>query len=74
MGPIAVTITEPRTGWGIIRVPLSEFRKNVELERLPGLLDKTLTGWLLEHPRANIRAAMPIVEDGFTTSLHFWWD
>jgi hypothetical protein len=74
MSPIEVTIDELRPGWAIIRVPLSEFRKNVELERLPGLLDRTLTTWLAARPDVRVRAALPIVEDGFTTALHIWWE
>jgi hypothetical protein len=74
MSPIEVTVDEPKSGWAIIRDPLSEFRKNVELERLPGLLDRTLTTWLVARPEVRVRATLPIVEEGFTTALHVWWD
>ncbi len=74
MNTIEVTIDEPRPGWAVFRVPLSGFRKNMELERLPGLLDRSLSFWLQHRPTARIRAALPIVEDGFTTALHVWWE
>lgn len=74
MSPIEVVIDESRPGWAIIRAPLSEFRKNVELERLPDLLDKSVTMWLAARPLAKVRAVLPIVEHGFTTTLHIWWD
>jgi hypothetical protein len=74
MSTIEVTIEELRSGWAILRVPLSEFRKNVELERLPGLNDRTLTTWLIARPDVKVRAALPIVEDGFTTALHIRWE
>jgi hypothetical protein len=55
-------------GWIIVGVPLSEFRKNVELERLSWLLDRTLTMGLGARPNVRVRAAFLIVEDGFTTA------
>ena len=74
MAPIDVVVDEIKHGWAVIRIPVSEFRKQVELERFPGLLDQTLTSWLSTRTEVRVRATLPIMEEGFTTVLHIWWD
>ena len=71
---IQLVVEELRPDWVVIRAALSEFRKQVELERLPGLLDRTLTAWLQERPMLRVRSALGVVEDGFTVALHIWFD
>ena len=73
-GQLLIVVEEIRPDWVVIRPALSEFRKAVELERLPGLLDRTLTAWLTDHPRAKVRSALGLVEDGFTVTVHLWLD
>ncbi|MEO6807572.1 MAG: hypothetical protein ABI353_00465 [Isosphaeraceae bacterium] len=68
-------LVEERPGW--IRVHAvfpTEFQRQVELERLPGLIDRTLTDYLSKHTPIKVRAILPIHDDGFTIAVHLWYD
>ena len=74
VGRVIVRVEE-RPGW--IRVHAvfpTEFQRQVELERLPGLIDRTLTDYLTKHPAIRVRATLPILDDGFTVAVHVWYD
>jgi hypothetical protein len=71
---VTVTAKTLRPGWVSIQPELSEFRKLMEMERLPLLLEKSLVAWGLENPDAKVRAAIGFVEDGFTIAIHVWYD
>jgi hypothetical protein len=58
----------------VFRPSMTEFKKQVELERLPDLLSKSLSAWTLDRPDLRVRTAVGIVEDGFTAALHIWFD
>ncbi|MDR3635087.1 MAG: hypothetical protein P4L84_14880 [Isosphaeraceae bacterium] len=73
-GELRITVEELRPDWVTIRPELSDFRKMVELERIPNLLEQTLIAWLKGHPKAKVRAALGLVEDGFTIAVHLWLD
>jgi hypothetical protein len=57
----------PGPGHIAIQSALEEFRRSVEVERLPDLAGQTLADWLQNHPGVKDRAALPIAEDEFTT-------
>lgn len=61
-------------GHVVVRPALTEFRRLVELERIPELLSRTLADWLQRHSAIRVRATLPIVEDGFTVIVHVWFD
>ncbi len=45
-------VVEERPGWVKVHAVFpSEFQRQVEFERTPGLIDRTLTHWLHGHPR-----------------------
>jgi hypothetical protein len=70
VGRVTVLVEE-RPGW--IRVHAvfpTEFQRQVELERLPGLIDRTLTDYLTKHPPIKVRTILPILDDGFTIAVH----
>jgi hypothetical protein len=41
--PIEIVVTQPAEVWIVIRPNLTEFRMEVEMERIPVLIDRTLT-------------------------------
>jgi len=43
-------------------------------DRLPAFLNECFYTWLQRNPDFNIRATMPIVENGQTVLLHVWFD
>jgi hypothetical protein len=43
-------------------------------DQLPGLLNDCFYTWLQRNPEFNVRALLPIVEDGQTVLLHVWFD
>lgn len=71
---IEIVIEEMAAGWATIQPALSEFRKEVELERLPGLIHQTLTAWLRANPSFKIRSTLAIDEGGSTVAVHAWFD
>jgi hypothetical protein len=71
---IDVVVDELAADWVMIHPVLSDFRKEVELERLPGLLNQTLIAWLRERPSAKVRSTLGVVEGGSTIALHVWLD
>jgi hypothetical protein len=71
---IVINVEEIAKDWVVIRPALSEFRKEVELERLPLLINKTLVAWLKERPSLKVRSTLGIVERGWTVALHIWFD
>jgi hypothetical protein len=73
-GELRITVEELQPGWVAIRPELSDFRKLVKLERIPGLLEQTLIAWCRLHPEAKVRAGLGLVEDGFTIAIHVWLD
>jgi len=73
-GMVTVVIEE-RPGW--IRVHgvfPTDFQREVEMERLPALIDRTLTDYLAKHPPIKVRSVLPILDDGFTIAVHLWFD
>lgn len=44
------------------------------MERIPGLIDRTLTDYLATRLPIKIRATLGIVDDGFTVAVHVWFD
>jgi hypothetical protein len=73
-GRVEISVEE-RPGW--IRVHAvfpTEFQRQVEFERLPGLIDRTLTDCLSNHSPIRVRAILPILDDGFTIGVHLWYD
>lgn len=44
------------------------------MERIPGLIDRTLTDYLANRLPIKIRATLGIVDDGFTVAVHVWFD
>ncbi len=71
---IEVVVEKLAADWVMIHPVLSDFRKEVELERLPGLLEQTLIAWLLKRPAAKVRSTLGVVEGGSTIALHVWFD
>lgn len=68
-------LVEERPGW--IRVHAvfpTEFQRQVEFERLPSLIDRTLTDYLSKHIPIRVRAVLPILDDGFTIAVHLWYE
>jgi hypothetical protein len=43
-------------------------------EQLPVYLSRSVEAWQRDHPAARVRAALPIVLDGMTLSVHIWYD
>lgn len=75
VGRVNIVIDELGPGWLRFRAVLaSDFQREVELERFPGLIDRTLTDFFRKRPGLKVRATMPIVEDGFTVAVHVWFD
>lgn len=75
VGRVNIVIEELGPGWLKLHAVLaSDFQREVELERLPGLIDRTLTDYFMKRPGLKIRATMPIVEDGLTVAAHVWYD
>ena len=68
-----VVITDPGPGPVVIQPALTEFRLAVEMERLLDLVGQTLADWPQIHRGVKVRAALPIVEDGFTSAVHVWY-
>ena len=71
---IDVVVEELAEDWVMIHPVLSEFRKEVELERLPGLINQTLVAWLRERPSLKVRSSLDVVEGGSTIAVHVWFD
>ncbi len=67
-------IDRPELGWATILPQLSEFRKQVELERLPELLDKTLEHWMKGMPGVRVKTTLGVVENGYTVKIHLWYE
>lgn len=68
-------VAEERPGWLRLHAVFpTEFQRQVELERLPGLIDRTLTDYLTKNPTIRVRTVLPIVDDGFTVAVHVWFD
>jgi hypothetical protein len=71
---IDVVVEELAGDWLMIHPVLSDFRKEVELERLPGLINQTLIAWLRERPSLKVRSTLGVVEAGSTIAVHVWLD
>lgn len=69
---IEIVVDEFGPDWIMVHANLSEFRKEVELERLPDLVSKSVIAWLRMHPELKVRATLPIVEGGSTVACHVW--
>ena len=68
-------VVEERPGWvKVYAVFPSEFQRQVEFERTPALIDRTLTHWLQGHLGIHVRATLPILDGGFTVAVHLWYD
>jgi len=68
-------VVEERPGWvRVYAVFQSEFQRQVEFDRTPGLIDRTLTHWLQGRPGLHVRATLPILDGGTTVAVHLWYD
>ncbi|HWE36576.1 MAG TPA: hypothetical protein VG406_08420 [Isosphaeraceae bacterium] len=74
MSTLEIVVEEKGADYAVVRPSLSKFRMEMELERLPALLDRTLTYWLADRPSLRVRTVLPVVEDGFTVAIHVWYD
>ncbi len=71
---VEAVVEEIAKDWVMIRPALSEFRREVELERLPGLINRTLIAWLRSRPAARVRSTLAVVGGGSTVAVHVWLD
>lgn len=71
---IDVVVEELAPDWAVIHPVLTEFQKEVELERLPALIGQSLVAWLRERPEMKVRSTLGIVEGGSTVAVHVWLD
>jgi hypothetical protein len=71
---IDIVVDELADDWLMIHPVLSDFRMEVELERLPGLLNQTLIAWFRERPLLRVRSTLGVVEGGSTVAVHVWFD
>jgi hypothetical protein len=69
---IDVVVDELSNDWLMIHPVLSDFRKEVELERLPDLINQTLIAWLRMRPSRRVRSTLAIVEGGSTIAIQVW--
>ncbi len=65
---VTIDAIELRPGWVLFQ-PGSRRPKPSEL---PWLLSRAMTDWLLTHPEASVRAALPLTVNGHTVGLHLW--
>ncbi len=75
VGNVDIVVEELGPGWlKLHAVMATEFQREVELDRIPGLIDRTLTAYLLKRPGLRVRATLPLVEAGLTVAVHLWYD
>ncbi len=73
MGEVVVAVDEISDDWIMVHAVLpTEFQRQVEFERIPGLINRTLIDWLRNHPSVTVRSTLGIVEDGCTIAVHVW--
>lgn len=41
---------------------------------LADLLSKSVTGWMKQHADVKVATTLPIVRDGQTVAVHWWFD
>jgi hypothetical protein len=75
MGQVEVVVQIMGEGWLMVHAVLpTEFQRQVEFERQPNLIHRTLVDWLQKNPSVKVRSTLGIVEDGFTIAVHVWFD
>ncbi len=75
MGSIEIKVDRLGVGWIVVYAVLSsEFQSAVEIDRIPKLIHRSLNDWLARRPHVRVRSTLGLVEDGYTTIVHVWYD